>query len=196
MEREHNVLNTSLSQALSAIGEARNRYKNAKVIHANAHQNTNQQCQRLARMQEIATKCQASMKQCKMRQNGIAHLIAKRNRLRAELEALNSSAGRMGELKRVLDDEEDFSWEGVYEGRGRYAGFRVRANDEDSLFRVTSNRVGAAEESLGVSGSHALSEIGKAFRFCLDAGNSETCGEAVLDDSGFSMNGVPFKKVA
>ena len=197
MNRRHqNALETSLHQALNDIGEAKNRYQRTKEIHASTVVSTTQQCQRLANMQRIAKKCSHAMTLCKQRQVGIAHLIEKRNRLRSELKALNDASGRLQRLQQVLDEADEYSWEGTYEGTGPYAGYRVTASNTDAGFRLASNRMDTAEDALGVNSTFSLGQIGEAFRFCLESSNPQSCGRAQLDSSGLVFDGIEFKKTS
>lgn len=190
----HNALNTTLQQAIESVHEAKSTYKRTRNSHVEASRTTDQQCSRLASMQKIAKTCAAAMKTCRRRQIGISHLIEKRNRLRAELQALQSTKDRMKRLEQVLD-EEDYDWEGEFVGRGKYQGYRVTVTDNDAGFTVASSRVGTAEDQLGVKQSFAMGQIGEALRFCLSSNNSQTCGKARVDANGFEFDGVKFSKV-
>ena len=194
MQRENNILNTALSQSIAEVEEARNIYNRAKIVHASSHRDSSQQCRRLARLEEVSRKCAAAVKTCRARQDNLSELIAKRNRLRAELDALRSSGTRMSQLNELLASTEDPAWEGGYRGVGRFSGYRIDAFDEGNSFRLTANKIGDAEAGLGISASHAIGEIGKAFRFCLQPDDERTCGAARLTASGFEFDGIEFER--
>lgn len=192
--REQNVLNTALAQALASLDEAKQRHSNARVVNGTARREQSQQCIRMSKMRAVATRCASAMEQCKRRQDGIAHLIRKRNRLRAELSALSGSQRRLQRLEEALRDDSDNEWEGVYSGSGRYAQYSVRATDEGGAVRLESMRQGGPEARIGTGGSTAIGLVGQAFRFCLDAGNPETCGRARVDAGGLEFEGVRFSR--
>lgn len=184
MYRNANVLHTRVDQSIQEIGEAKNMYQRSKRDHQSASASVNGQCARLQQYKKIAKQCRMATAKCQQRQAGLSHLVKKRNQLRAELDALNASQGRLNTLQKVLDDQ-DFAWEGEYVGRG---GMRVHVTDEDAGFRLSS--------SSGSGGEFAVGILGEALRFCFDATKPETCGTVVLDDeSGFTFNGEKFKKI-
>lgn len=192
---EQNILNTSLTQAMEDIGEARNKYKRQKSEHRRIQSSTKNSCKRLQDYMKISNQCRRAKDTCARRRLDVAHLIEKRNRLRAEVQAIRQGRNRMKQLENALSENVDNPMEGEYEGVGRYSRYRISARESEGGFRLSSTKIGGAEESIGVEQSFGYANMGKAFKFCLDGSNPNSCGRAAFNRNGFTFNDISFKRV-
>ncbi len=196
MSTQTQTLQSVMANSQAQISNAQNRYKRSKRTLNEAIKEFELKCAHNEKTKSKVDLCKRVMDTCRETNKKMETLLLRKSQLMSELESLQLTEKRFGEIIDVIDRQDESPFTGVFRGVDEFSDFVLSVDDLQDGFTIQSASVNDPELALGVVQTHTLAKLGESIHFCLRPGASETCGNVIIEkNGGLSFKGKKFKRV-